>query len=506
MTAHRSRTALVFVAIVAIVFDLGGFQIRGRAQDRGSGFIPKQGDGYSISQPPVPAQKAPPGFEGQTDTSTLTAVGDIPATTGKKVVARFKFSNKIRTCPDADGTADGEGEYSVTVDSTDENTNRTDHFEMRARAKYKGKVNDDAWLDGPVKAEIDYTASGGNAQHVTIPFMVSRGLDSPSFGPFSGGDPSHGRVSEAYDVGIGLAYWAGIYYGVAQLNWRTGQCAEISYDPPSRTMRPPPGTEAKVTARLKSKRGEIVRAHFQEVHAFADGSVRPIDAWSTETLPVTFTYTAGTRKSPPTGFEAGATSRAGIAQAAWDATLGTNWSGRIECSHIMESAANDEQHQSSLSSATRYAVEVEDGRGRARGYSDQNAFSQTLRPVARGGYTFDTSQSMSGSAQDEKAARVVVNLNTTKGTYSIQAEHLPFAPGTMHSETCDYIHGCFEQTGNFYVDSCLTAGVLSGEFNNPNEVSGSFDVVAAGLGAFRNRPGKETWSITWHLSRQGTTR
>ena len=203
MTAHRSRAVLFFVAIAAFLLDLGGFQIRGRAQGNRQVFIPTAADGYSISQTDGPEEKAPSGFEGRTDTSLLTALGNTPATRGKGVIARFKLSNKIRTCPDGDGAAEGEGEYSITIDSKDDNTNTADHFVMQARAKYKGKVNDDAYLEGPVKAEIDYTQSGGNAQHVTIPFVVGPGLSTPSFGPFSGGDPSRGRVSDAFDVGMG---------------------------------------------------------------------------------------------------------------------------------------------------------------------------------------------------------------------------------------------------------------------------------------------------------------
>jgi len=81
---------------------------------------------------------------------------------------------------------------------------------MRAKAKYKGQVADDAYLNGPVTAEIDYsyTLSGtirgtGGAlatpagsqveQHITIPFVVGKDRTPPSIGAFAGGDPTKGR-------------------------------------------------------------------------------------------------------------------------------------------------------------------------------------------------------------------------------------------------------------------------------------------------------------------------
>src|SRR5439155_9075520 len=99
--------------------------------------IPGPGEGYEIT-PANSSQPAPSGFEGRTDISTVTAVGDTPATTGKRVVARFTLGNQVRTCPQADGTAEGEGVFSITVDSTDAQASGTSttHIEMRAKATY----------------------------------------------------------------------------------------------------------------------------------------------------------------------------------------------------------------------------------------------------------------------------------------------------------------------------------------------------------------------------------
>jgi len=51
--------------------------------------IPGPGEGYQITKNES-SRPAPSGYEGRTDTSTLTAVGNTPATTGKRIVARFE--------------------------------------------------------------------------------------------------------------------------------------------------------------------------------------------------------------------------------------------------------------------------------------------------------------------------------------------------------------------------------------------------------------------------------
>ena len=51
--------------------------------------IPGPGEGYEITKNES-SRPAPSGYEGRTDTSTLTAVGNTPATMGKRIVARFE--------------------------------------------------------------------------------------------------------------------------------------------------------------------------------------------------------------------------------------------------------------------------------------------------------------------------------------------------------------------------------------------------------------------------------
>ena len=98
----RIRCFGLLVALLIVVLTRAQAQAPSMA---GPVRIPGPGEGYEITQTNG-SQMAPSGFEGRTDTSTLTAVGNTPATTGKRVVARFTLGNQVRTCPQADGIAD----------------------------------------------------------------------------------------------------------------------------------------------------------------------------------------------------------------------------------------------------------------------------------------------------------------------------------------------------------------------------------------------------------------
>jgi len=523
MTEFRSR---VLVALVAALVVLGVAVGVRRVSAQGPDLIPKKGDGYDIT-PEDTETKAPEGFEGRTDTSTQTAVGNTPATLGKKVVTKFVMSNQIRTCPTAAGEAEGEGLFSFTIDSTSVQAagTSTSHVEMRAKAKYKGQVNDDAYLNGPVKAEIDYTyivsgsTRGANGalvtpvgtnivDHITVPFLVEKGLKTgPSFGAFSGGDPTHGRLGEAYTVGAALAYWGGIYYSVAQEQWRSrGKCIDLSYTPPSKTVQPALGTQVKVKALVKTKRGESVPAKFVEVHAH-EGAVVPLQGKTTDESPaLTFTYTAPNQKPGSGGvggFTAGVTSRAGITEIDWDAKLGTNWSGQISCMR-MNSMGPYSSEQTSASSyfVTRIDIEAIDGVAHATGYSETNASETTLRPVARQGYEFDASSRSNGiaaSSRNNGAVRVSVSPN---GTYSINADYPPFGTGTIRSETCSRNNGCREQEDKYYIQSCFTG--LGGTTGDPNRLHGEYS--ESKTEPIGNHSATQAWSYSWDLARQGTTK
>jgi hypothetical protein len=519
------KTIVLFATIVIVALGWALYPIRVSAAD-GPVHIPGPGEGYEITKTDS-SQKAPAGFEGRTDTSTQTAVGNTPATMGKRVVSHFTMSNQVKTCPAADGTAEGEGTFSITVDYTDAQASGTSttHIDTRAKAKYKGQVNDDAYLNDLVKAEIDYTytqsgtvrgangalatPAGSNVtQHITVQFAVGRALSAPDVNAFAGGDPTQGHVSEAFAVGTALSYWAGVYYSIAQLKWRTGECVKISFNPPSNTVRPALGTQAMVKAEVKTKRGERVPAKFLDAHAFQGGSVNPSGGRSTEATPLTFTYTApNTKSSNPNvkaAFEVGATSRAGISLETWETNLGTGWSGQISCVRESKGGYSNEQQSASGYEVTRLTIDVKDGVGTINGYSEINSTGTNLRPIARQGYAFDNSSSTVGYAEGTGRVTVEVSFNKNTGTYSIRPAYPPFPPGKQHYESCDHQSGCRQQDQAFYVQDCLPpGGGPSGQTTDPNQVHGSIsDVKVLPSG---NHSTTQTWTVNWDLARQGTS-
>jgi hypothetical protein len=210
-------------AFTAVCLCLLALPIHSRAAN-GPIRIPGPGEGDQITKNES-SRSAPSGYEGRTDTSTLTAVGNTPATTGKRIVARFELGNQVKTRPAADGTAEGKGVFSMSLDYTDRPAN-----------------------------------GGGSTLHIemnTIPFNVSRDLTPPSLGAFSGGDPTQGKYAEAFGAGTALVYWAGVYYSVAQTKWRQDNtCVNVEFTPPSYTVRLVPGATTRVNAEVKTKTAE----------------------------------------------------------------------------------------------------------------------------------------------------------------------------------------------------------------------------------------------------------
>ncbi len=495
--------------------------------------IPGPGQGYQITKSDS-SQPAPSGYEGRTDTSTETAVGNTPATTGKRIVANFTLGNQIRTCPLPDGTAEGTGVFSLTVDYSDAQANGTStaHIQMRAEAKYKGQVGDDALLHGVVNADIDYTYSqtgtfrdkGGAIattppsniqQHITIPITVAGNGRPPDFGAFSGGDPTKGHYAEAFGVGTALTYWAGVYYSVAQTKWyggeisgggtsiRGGQCAQIAFDPPSYTLQPPVGTQVKVRALVKAKSGESVKGNFLEAVAFRNsGSVTPGGGASDAGRPIEFTYTVAGKQVKPAGFSVGATSRAGTATSEWLTGLGTDWSGEI--TYLLNE--HDEQPETEMGgSSTResmqFTLTIKDGVGTATSHAELESSSLGRQKALRGGAITlikILSDNVTGSADGSSPAHLQVKIDQSNGTYSILPDWAP-ATGKRHQVTCQR-DSCQTYDQPYYATPTLYTGI-DGKLSDPNHLSGSkTDQTRIGP----RGTGERTWTVTWNLARQGS--
>jgi hypothetical protein len=235
--------------------------------------------------------------------------------------------------------------------------------------------------------------------------------------------------------------------------------------------------------------------------------VNPSAGRSTEAAPLTFTYTAPERKpsinASLAGFQAGATSRAGITEKEWHTNLGTDWTGQISCVRENRGGGSNEQQSWSDYSVTRLTIDVNDGVGTVNGYSEENHTATTLRPVARQGYVFDRSSSMVGIAEGTGRVMVETTSHDSRGTYSIALNYATFPPGIQHSVSCDYQRGCEEKDMPLYLQSCL-GGSLESTRDAPNQMHGAInDVKTAPVG---KSTVTQSWIVNWDVSRQGTAK
>ena len=459
---------MVRVATLALVaLCLAALSPRVSAQDLE---FPKESDGYTMTPKPPKSssENAPAGYTGRTEKMTETLVGNRPETNGRSFTGDFVMANKFRDCPNADGTEEGDGEF--TVSGTFTHGSAASKFSMSAKAKYTGKVGDDAFFDGPVTADIDYTytispASGPRidpispqpiheSQQISIKFEVARGkFDAPTIGAFSGGDPSKGHLKEANAMGLFLTYWGGVYATLAEVNWLSpGKCVQVAFDPPSFSRQPVPGSNVKVNAFIKTLGGQGVRGKFPEVTAFShDESVSITSSATDPGSPAIFYYTAPNKKLPHMGFGVSATSRAGVAKGNWETGLGTDWSGQITVSKV----SPGEDRHSDLQNGTHYeattiTVNVQNGVGTANGFSEIHGYLESKHYVADGNgqshKEFDYGNTDEATVQGQVKATVGVLVNEALGHYSVSMNLGQFPVGTRHTTSCQRDKCSFERS------------------------------------------------------------
>ena len=507
--------------------------------------IPGPNSGYEISRSDS-SEAAPAGYEGRIDTSTQTAIGNTPATTGRKIVAKFTLGNQIRTCPHADGTVEGEGMFSVSIDYTDAQANGTAaiHIEMNTNGKYNGQVGENALLQGPVKGKFDYTYAqtgkfrdqsgviansppSNTQQHISIPIAVLPNMKSPDFGAFSGGDPAQAHYGGALGASMALAYWAGVYYSIAEMKWyggetsgggtsaRAGQCVVVAFDPPSYTLQPPLGSTAEVNAVVKTKNGEIVPAHFIEASAYSGSMVSPSLGDSSQSSPLKFTYTAPKQKVSKPGFGVGALSRAGAAVGEWHTGLGTGWSGQItyEKTFTGDDGGSPGIQQWSNSARESVIVTVENGVATYHGHVESKYHLISYHPVAKSGPAFDYGDDSEENGDGDSPARVEVSIDESRGSYGIligpalTADGRPKAAwgpiGKAHSVSCRHDAGCETYDRDVGMPTIRLSGPLSGRLQDPNHIQASYTDQRTEQG--RSHKGIIVETTTVNLARSGTT-
>jgi hypothetical protein len=499
--------------------------------------IPSAADGYSISTQNETSTDAPEGYVGRIEKIDHLAVGREPAVIGRMYKSHFTFANEIRKCPMADGTAEGDGELTVggTFTHTVGSTTYASSYEVSAKAKYKGKVGDDGFLDGPVTADVDFTFTitpGSSARidpispapvhdfnHITVQFQVARTkiLEPPKIGTIIVRDPTIGHISEAYTMAYILSYWGGVWYTFAQLDWQTpNNCVQIAFDPPSNSRQPVPLSQVKVNGYIKTKAGEGVRGIIEptagyggQTEATVEGTGESVSITSSSTdpeSPAIFYYTAPKKKLPKMGFRADATSRGGSARAFWETGLGTNWSGQITARKISPGVDKaSDLITSHHSEATQITVNVRDGFGTADGYSEIHDHGENRQYVHDPGGGSHMKVNASGSQEASVLGQVNATANvvfdTTTSRYSISVTFFKdFPPGKSHTTSC--AHGdCTSRDEPYSMPPILVP--MGGKYSDLLHVSGSMDLGKSPAG-FTQTAG--SYIVTWDLSRTGTTK
>jgi hypothetical protein len=514
--------------LVAVCF--GVFSLQSWSQQEV--FVPgKDAAGYSVVPSEDSTEKAPSGYEGQTHKATQTATGNTPATEGKVFVIKITLGNEIKICPKADGTSEGDGEFSASVEYSDKQGN-AGQIAMDAKAKYKGKVGDNALLDGPVKADIDYTFSRSGSfpdksgaifsppavhvlQHVTMDVTVAMGMNGgPGLSGFGVSDVTQDKISNAFDAAAAVAYWGGVYYGIAETEWTQGYCVHVVFDPPSNTVKAAPGTQVKVKAQVQTKAGETTKAHLVNARAYHGANVDPGEGVSDVGAPMTFTFTAP-QKAPSDGskpsFEVDVVSRAGGTDmrnpGEWEAGLGKDWGGQITYSYTYSGDEGQDELQTwSSSMTTFFTVAVKDGVADASEHAEENIFRANRHKALQGGTVVVLpagSDTIQGSADGYSKGRVRVDIDTDNKdnkTYSISPELGPFPPGKLHTETCGP-EKCDTKDLPFNLAPAYPGLPGWAALDDPNHVHGTKTTVTKGLG--RSRNGTRTETVTWDLAREG---
>jgi len=437
----------------------------------------KDATGYSFSKTDAKV-KAPEGYVGDTDKSTQTYTGKTPATAGRVFFMKLTLGNEIKICPKADGTSEGNGEFSFSLEYSDQQGN-AGRMTMDSKATYKGKVGDNALLDGPVKADVDYSFSQSGSfpnksgtifslpavnvqQHVTMDITVAAGADMmPGLSGFGVSDVLQNKISNAFDAAAAVAFWGGFYYAVAETKWTQGGCVLVVFDPPSNTVKPPPGTQAKVKTQVQTKTGEITKAHLVNARPFAGSNVDPGEGVSDVGAPMAFTFTAPMKKATgplKPGFDVSVVSRAGATgmkdSGEWRAGLGKDWGGQITYSSTRSGDAGGNDLQTwSISGNTSFTIWVKDGAAEASGHAEQTDVQETRQGVARGGtvvmvpvHRF-TSQ---GSAEGFSKGKVHVDIDRERKTYLIRLDLGLIPAGKADIVDC-VREKCNAETSPFYV-------------------------------------------------------
>lgn len=312
--------------------------------------------GYEVTRSQTVAD-APAGYVGRKTTDRETRIGNTPETDGNSATFVMTVGGFVRECPSAEGIAAGNFEYSLTADdvNTDEGETRRTHSLVSLIASLEGHVRDDGIVDYVV-VDGDFTrqreGSPAERQHVQRRFTVGA-QGQPDFAAMED------AVSATADVSIAVVMWMGsTLYTQAQTHWNMlDACAELAFEPATRTraLGPNQSADVRVTLRTKADKAPIGGAEFQAGPLEGIGALTPRGG-RTESAPIDFTYTASANPKNGNGFDIGARSRAGLASGKWQIVAATPLEGTFTQTRTMNASGANLPAEARALGADRYAV------------------------------------------------------------------------------------------------------------------------------------------------------
>ena len=158
----------------------------------------------------------------------------------------------------------------------------------------------------------------------------------------------------------------------------------------------------------------------------------------------------------------------------------------------------------SNSSVTRITVDVRNGKGTVIGYTQVRYSGVRRQWAARNGaktIIFDSSDTTDGTLEDSSPATVEV-VNPSNGTYTVRVSYEFKREGKSQTEMCSRNRPCMQTEQQLLIAPSLPG--IEGRIDAPNRLSGTKTDVKTGTG-YRGT-GTVTSTVTWELSREGSTR
>ena len=395
---------------------------------------PTSEGGYEVTRSQTVAN-APAGYVGRKTTDRETRVGNTPETDGNSSAFVLTVGGFVRECPSAEGLVAGNFEYSLAADdvNTDEGETRRAHNVVSLVANLEGHVRDDGIVDY-VTVDGDFTrqraGSPSEQQHVQRRFSVGA-QGQPDFAAMED------AVTATADLSIAVVMWMGsTLYTQAQTHWNMlDACAEISFEPATRTRALGPNQSAGVRATLRTKgdKAPIGGAEFQANALAGVGTLTPHGGRTDAGSPIDFTYTASANPTNAHGFDVAARSRAGIAAAEWHILAATPYEGTFTQTRTMNMSGSTLPADARALGAERYGI----------GFSTNYEITGRLRWTAEDGSTRPSSFGDAGSTfyvptDGEITVRVHGNGRSAAGVCTNEGERT-FRLGELPREALQYM-------------------------------------------------------------------